>query len=73
MSVDELQHGTQLAWKHAYSYRSMFRRLRHSPSPVPVAVGSNLAYRFYGRRLHRFYTCDWPEAREPQLRASAAL
>jgi radical SAM superfamily enzyme YgiQ (UPF0313 family) len=73
MSVDELQRGTQLAWKHAYSYRSMVRRLRHSPSPLPVAVGSNLAYRFYGRRLHRFYTCDWPEARETRSRARAPL
>jgi radical SAM superfamily enzyme YgiQ (UPF0313 family) len=73
MSVETLQRGTEMAWRHAYSYRSMLRRLRRSPSPLPVSVGTNLAYRFYGRNLHRFYSCDWPEARDRHPRAAAAV
>ena len=59
MSVDELQRGTELAWKHAYSYRSIAKRLRASPAPLSVKVFSNLGYRFYAHRLHKFYNCDW--------------
>lgn len=73
MSAEALQRGTEMAWRYAYSYRSMFRRLRRSPSPLPVGVGTNLAYRFYGRNLHRFYSCDWPEARDRRTRAAVAV
>ncbi len=59
LSVEELQRGTETAWRHAYSARSAWRRLRASPSPWPVRIGANLAYRHYARNLHRFYTCDW--------------
>jgi radical SAM superfamily enzyme YgiQ (UPF0313 family) len=59
MTVTQLQRGTEAAWRHAYSYRAMFKRVRASPSPLPVAIGANLGYRFYGHNLHRFYTCDW--------------
>ena len=59
MSVDELQRGTERAWKHAYSYDSILKRLRASPAPLAVKVFSNLGYRFYAHRLHRFYNCDW--------------
>jgi radical SAM superfamily enzyme YgiQ (UPF0313 family) len=59
MSVEELQRGVETAWRHAYSARSAWRRLRASPSPWPVRIGANLAYRHYARNLHRFYTCDW--------------
>jgi radical SAM superfamily enzyme YgiQ (UPF0313 family) len=59
MSVEDLQRGIETAWKHAYSARSAWRRLRASPSPWPVRLGANLAYRHYARNLHRFYTCDW--------------
>jgi hypothetical protein len=59
MSVQELQLGVQAAWKHAYSYRSMWRRLLHSPAPWPVRLGTNLGYRFYANNLSRFYNCDW--------------
>lgn len=58
MSVDELQRGTEAAWRHAYSWRSMASRLRRTAAPWPVAIVTNLGYRFYARRLHRFYTCD---------------
>jgi radical SAM superfamily enzyme YgiQ (UPF0313 family) len=59
MSVDELQWGTEAAWKHAYSLRSIARRIRRSPAPWPVRLGTNLGYRFYAHRLNQFYNCDW--------------
>lgn len=65
MSVRELQLGIEAAWKHAYSYRSIWRRLRHSPAPWPVRIGTNLGYRFYANNLSRFYNCDWIIGRAP--------
>jgi len=59
LSVEELQMGTEAAWKHAYSFRSMARRMVHSPAPWPVKIGTNLGYRFYAHNLSRFYHCDW--------------
>src|SRR5215210_2045716 len=44
MSVQELQTGIETAWKHAYSFRSIVRRLRRSPAPWPVRIGTNLGY-----------------------------
>jgi len=65
MSVDELQQGIEAAWKHAYSYASILRRIRHSPAPWPVRIGTNLGYRFYAHNLSRFYNCDWIIGRAP--------
>lgn len=65
MSVEELQLGIETAWQHAYSYRSIWRRLRHSPAPWPVRIGTNLGYRFYANNLSRFYNCDWIIGRAP--------
>jgi radical SAM superfamily enzyme YgiQ (UPF0313 family) len=59
LSVDELQYGTEAAWKHAYSFRSIARRIWRSPAPWPVKLGTNLGYRFYAHNLSRFYNCDW--------------
>lgn len=59
MSTSELQEGTRAAWRTAYSWRSIASRLRHSPAPLHVRLGTNLGYRFYARNLHRFYNCDW--------------
>ena len=59
MSIDELQRGNEAAWKHAYSFRSIARRLRQTAAPLHVAALTNLGYRFYAHRLHRFYNCDW--------------
>jgi radical SAM superfamily enzyme YgiQ (UPF0313 family) len=81
MSVQELQQGIETAWKHAYSFRSIARRIRHSPAPWPVKLGTNLGYRFYAHHLSQFYNCDWiigrahsqPESRPvkpPELAAS---
>jgi len=59
MTVAELQAGTEAAWRHAYSVRSIARRIRSSPAPWPVRLGTNLGYRFYAHHLNRFYNCDW--------------
>jgi radical SAM superfamily enzyme YgiQ (UPF0313 family) len=65
MSVEELQRGVESAWKHAYSLRGIWRRIRSSPAPWPVRLGTNLGYRFYAHNLSRFYNCDWIIGRAP--------
>ncbi len=65
ISVQELQEGVEAAWKHAYSFRSIARRIRYSPAPWPVKLGTNLGYRFYAHNLSRFYNCDWIIGRAP--------
>ncbi len=72
MTVDQLQSGVEAAWKHAYSYRSIARRLRHSPAPWPVRLGTNLGYRFYAHNLGRFYNCDWIIGRAPRVTTLAS-
>jgi radical SAM superfamily enzyme YgiQ (UPF0313 family) len=59
MSVNELQFGTERAWKLAYSWRSIATRLAHSPAPMHVRMITNFGYRFYAHNLRRFYNCDW--------------
>ena len=59
MSVEKLSRGAKAAWEQAYSLRSIFERLRYTPSPWPLALTTNLGYRYYARRLDRYYTCDW--------------
>lgn len=71
LSVDELQYGTETAWKYAYSVRSIARRLWHSPAPWPVRLGTNLGYRFYANHLNRFYNCDWIIGRSQNVPALA--
>ncbi len=73
MSVDELQRGVEAAWKHAYSVRSIVRRIRHSPAPWPVRLGTNLGYRFYAHNLSRFYNCDWILGRTSRRKEPDAL
>lgn len=65
MSVQELQDGIELAWKRTYSVAGILRRIRHSPAPWPVRIGTNLGYRFYANNLSRFYNCDWIIGRAP--------
>lgn len=69
LSVKELQFGTELAWKHAYSLRSIARRICNSPAPWPVKLGTNLGYRFYAHHLSRYYNCDWIIGRAPRATA----
>lgn len=59
MSVSELQHGLVDAWKHAYGWRGIARRMRHTAAPWYVAALTNMGYRHYAFGLDRFYTCDW--------------
>jgi radical SAM superfamily enzyme YgiQ (UPF0313 family) len=59
MSVEELQRGNEAAWRYAYSWGNIARRLRHTAAPWPVAMLTNSGYRYYAHRLHKFYTCDW--------------
>ena len=66
MSVRQLQEGIESAWKHAYSVKSIFRRIRHSPAPLAVRIGTNLGYRFYAHNLSRYYNCDWIIGRAPK-------
>ena len=73
LSVQELQQGIETAWKHAYSFRSIARRINHSPAPWPVKLGTNLGYRFYAHNLSRFYNCDCIIGRapsQPEVRAT---
>ena len=35
MTVEQLQRGIETAWKHAYSFRSMLKRLAPPPAPCP--------------------------------------
>jgi len=59
MTVEELQRGIERAWRHAYSFPSIAKRLRYTPAPIAVAISANLGYRFYAHNLHKFYNCDW--------------
>lgn len=65
MTVQQLQEGVERAWKHAYSFPSIVRRIQSSPAPWPVKLGTNLGYRFYAHNLSRFYNCDWIIGRAP--------
>jgi len=60
MSVEQLAQGHEFAWKKAYRYSSIGRRLWNAKNLQPLAFTVNLGYRFYAHNLHRFYTCDWP-------------
>lgn len=59
LSPRVVEEGTEAAWKHAYSWHGIARRLRSTGAPFWTAVSANLGYRFYAYNLRRFYTCDW--------------
>lgn len=73
MTVEELQRGTELAWKACYSASGLVRRLRYTAAPWWTALTTNLGYRYYAHRLNRFYTCDWMIPREPPVSHAPAL
>ena len=60
MSPTELEQATEAAWKHAYSWAGIAKRLRRTAAPLHVAVITNLGYRHYAKNLSRFYTCGLP-------------
>lgn len=65
MSVAQLYDGTEMAWKHAYTYSSIVRRLAGSRRQPLISLAANLGYRFYAGHLHDYYNCDWAMARQP--------
>jgi hypothetical protein len=75
MTVAELQDGNEVAWKHAYSWSNIARRLRDTAAPWHVSLFTNLGYRYYAHHLKQFYTCDWmtfpPTQRGDRSHASA--
>lgn len=54
MSPEYLQRGLIYAWQHAYSLRSIFKRLTGSRCLPAIAIPANLGYNFYARNLSRF-------------------
>ncbi len=58
-SIQELELGTQEAWKFAYSWPNIARRLCETAAPWYVTAATNFGYRHYAHNLDRFYTCDW--------------
>ena len=76
MSVDELQQGNMRTWRKVYSYASIAKRMRATPISKGLFLAANFGYRYYGRRLDRFYTCDWqllqPEATSARTGQQAA-
>ncbi|MBM3266422.1 MAG: B12-binding domain-containing radical SAM protein [Candidatus Sericytochromatia bacterium] len=70
MTPAQLYDAHEKAWKLAYSYRGIARRLATSRTQVPLAIASNLGYRFYAHHLHTFYNCDWHLGREATRPAS---
>ena len=65
MSPAELESATGAAWRYAYSWRGIARRLARTAAPWPVAVLTNLGYRHYAHNLDRFYTCGSGMAAAP--------
>jgi hypothetical protein len=57
--LQQLQQGTEQAWKYAYSWGNMARRLWHTAAPWHVAALTNYGYRHYAYNLNKFYNCDW--------------
>ncbi len=60
MSARDLEAGTSEAWNIAYAWKAIASRLARSAAKPHVALLTNLGYRYYARRLERFYTCDVP-------------
>ena len=59
MSAEALLAGHERVWKKAYSYKGIARRLWQAKNFQPLAITSNLGYRFYAHHLDKFYNCDW--------------
>lgn len=71
LSIEELEQGTQRAWRHVYSWPNIARRLRQTAAPWPIALVTNIGYRRYARRLHLFYTCGGMSAPKWAERAAS--
>lgn len=60
MTPQQLAEGHEQAWKQVYQYTAIGKRLWRAKNLKPLAISSNMGYRFYAHNLHRFYNCDWP-------------
>ena len=67
MTVQQLAHGHERAWKQVYRWSSIAQRLWRARNFQPLALSANIGYRFYANHLHQFYTCDWPIQTLPAL------
>ncbi|MEA3456505.1 MAG: radical SAM protein [Campylobacterota bacterium] len=56
MTPLDLSLGHKRVWKEVYSYASIFKRLSKAKNFQPLAITSNLGYRFYGNHLDAFDT-----------------
>ncbi|HSH09487.1 MAG TPA: radical SAM protein [Oceanipulchritudo sp.] len=63
LSPQEVEAGTERAWKLAYSLKGCLKRLARTASPLHVALVTNWTYRYYAHHLQQYYTCDWGLAR----------
>jgi len=59
MSVEQLHEGNQFAWKYAYRWKPIMKRVLRNPRQMHVALLANFGYRFYAHNLNKFYNCDW--------------
>lgn len=66
MAPETLLRGTERAWLQTYRWRGIAHRLAGSRTQLALALATNLGYRYYARRLHRFYTCDWHLGLRPE-------
>jgi radical SAM superfamily enzyme YgiQ (UPF0313 family) len=57
LTPEELRAGAEWAWKETYRLGSIARRLVGARIQIPLALATNLGYRFYAYNLARFYTC----------------
>ncbi len=71
MTPEQLYEAHEKAWKLAYSYSGIARRLGTSRVQIPISVASNLGYRFYAHNLKTFYNCDWHLGRGAKAAAGA--
>ncbi len=58
MSPAELLAGHRRVWEKAYSLKSIRHRIAGKKQSYLFMLAANLAYRFYAKRLHKFYSCD---------------
>ena len=73
MSVGALQQGNEMAWKYAYSWSGIARRLRRSPASWSLGLLTNFGYRYYAYRLNKFYHCDWSSDRPAPSRSELPI
>lgn len=57
MTPQQLQLGVERAWKLAYTFGAIGRRVFGSRIQLPLSLAANLGYRFYAHNLARYYTC----------------